>query len=268
MTEAQFCDALVAEFEDLIAREGADRIGGFVAEPIQASGGVIIPPEDYLRRMAAVCRRHGILFIADEVVTAFGRLGHWFASQDEFGVQPDMICTAKGLTSGYIPLGALVFSDRLWADMAAVGDRWFTSGFTYAGHPVACAAALKNIEIIEREDLLANARTVGTYLETRMAELMDLPLVGDVRARKLMVCVENVADKASKALLPDALDVGKRISDRAEAMGLMVRPIGHLNVMSPPLTITTQQVDFIADTLAAAIRAVADDLTRERVRLA
>jgi putrescine---pyruvate transaminase len=268
MTEAQFCDALVAEFEDLIAREGADRIGGFVAEPIQASGGVIIPPEGYLQRMAAVCRRHGILFVADEVVTAFGRLGHWFASQDEFGVQPDMICTAKGLTSGYIPLGALLFSDRLWADMAAVGDRWFTSGFTYAGHPVACAAALKNIEIIEREDLLANARTVGTYMETRMAELMDLPLVGDVRARKLMVCVENVADKATKALLPDVLDVGKRISDRAEAMGLMVRPIGHLNVMSPPLTITTQQVDFIADTLAAAVRAVADDLTRERVRLA
>jgi adenosylmethionine-8-amino-7-oxononanoate aminotransferase len=268
LTEAQFCDALVAEFEALIAREGADRIGGFIAEPIQASGGVIIPPEGYLRRMREVCRRHDILFIADEVVTAFGRLGHWFASRDEFGVQPDIICTAKGLTSGYIPMGAVIFSDRLWSDMAAGGARWFTSGFTYAGHPVACAAALKNIEIIEREGLLANAAAVGAHLGARMAELADLPLVGDVRARGLMVCVENVADKATKALLPDALDVGKRISDRAEAMGLLVRPIGHLNVMSPPLTITADEVDFVADTLAAAIRRVADDLVRERVRLA
>ncbi len=268
MTEAQFCDALVAEFEALIAREGADTIGGFVAEPVQASGGVILPPAGYLRRMWEVCRRHGILFVADEVVTGFGRLGHWFASRDEYGVMPDMICTAKGLTSGYIPMGALLFSDRLWSDMAAGGERWFTSGFTYAGHPVACAAALKNIEIIEREGLLAHAATVGAHLEARMADLADLPMVGDVRAKKLMVCVESVADKATGDLLPDALNVGKRISDRAEAMGLMVRPIGHLNVMSPPLTITEGQVDVVADTLAAAIRAVADDLTRERVRLA
>jgi adenosylmethionine-8-amino-7-oxononanoate aminotransferase len=267
LTETQFCDALVAEFEALIDREGADTIGGFIAEPIQASGGVILPPAGYLRRMWEVCQRHGILFIADEVVTGFGRLGHWFASWDEYGVMPDMICTAKGLTSGYIPMGALIFSSRLWADMAAGGERWFTSGFTYAGHPVACAAALKNIEIIEAEGLLDNARDVGAHLEARMAELAQLPMVGDVRAKKLMVCVENVADKATRALLPDELDVGKRISDRAEAMGLMVRPIGHLNVMSPPLTITEAQVDFVADTLAAAIRAVADDLTRIRVRL-
>lgn len=136
-SEAEFCDLLVAEFEALIARVGADRIGGFFAEPIQASGGVIVPPEGYLRRMWELCQRHDILFVADEVVTAFGRLGHWFASLDEFGVQPDMICVAKGLTSGYVPMGAVIFSDRLWEAMAAKGERWFTSGFTYAGHPVA-----------------------------------------------------------------------------------------------------------------------------------
>ena len=118
MTEAQFCDDLVAEFEALIARVGADKIGGFIAEPIQASGGIIIPPEGYLKRMWDVCQRHDILFIADEVVTAFGRIGHWFASLSEFGVQPDMITTAKGLTSGYVPLGALIFSDRIWDVMA------------------------------------------------------------------------------------------------------------------------------------------------------
>ena len=267
MTEAQFCDYLVAEFESLIARIGPDKIGGFIAEPIQASGGIIIPPEGYLKRMWQICQRHDILFIADEVVTAFGRLGHWFASLAEFGVQPDMICTAKGLTSGYIPLGALIFSDKIWNAMAQDGDRWFTSGLTYSGHPVACAAALKNIEIIEREDLLQNAATVGTYFESRLGALQSLPMVGQVRGRKLMLCVECVADKTTKALLPDAANESKRISDLCESMGLIVRPIGHLNVMSPPLIITESQVDFIADTLDKAIRSVADDLTREGYRM-
>lgn len=267
MDEAIFCDWLVAEFEALIAHEGAETIGGFFAEPIQASGGVIVPPEGYLRRMAEVCRRHDILFVADEVVTAFGRLGHWFASWDEFGVQPDIICTAKGLSSGYIPIGAVIFSDRIWAAMAADGARWFTSGYTYSGHPVACAAALKNIEIIEREDLLGNAARVGTLFEQRLATLESLPIVGQVRGRKLMICVENVADKATKALLRDDLDVGKRISDACEAMGLMVRPIGHLNVMSPPLVITEGDVDFVATTLGKAIMQVADRFVKDGIRI-
>jgi adenosylmethionine-8-amino-7-oxononanoate aminotransferase len=267
LSEAQFCDTLIAEFEALIARVGADRIGGFIAEPIQASGGIIIPPEGYLRRMWQVCQRHDILFIADEVVTAFGRLGHWFASLSEFGVQPDMITSAKGLTSGYQPLGAVIFSDRIWEAMAQGGQRWFTSGLTYSGHPVACAAALKNIEIIEREDLLAHATKVGTYFETRMAALSSLPLVGDVRGRKLMLCVENVANKETKALLPDEINESKRISNVCESLGLLVRPIGHLNVMSPPLVITESQIDFIAETLEVAIKQVTDDLVREGVRV-
>ncbi len=267
MDEATFCDWLVAEFESLIAREGAETIGGFFAEPIQASGGVIVPPEGYLRRMAEVCRRHDILFVADEVVTAFGRLGHWFASRDEFGVQPDIICIAKGLSSGYVPIGAVIFSDRIWAAMAADGARWFTSGYTYSGHPVACAAALKNIEIIEAEDLLGNAARVGAAFEQRLADLEALPMVGQVRGRKLMICVENVADKATKALLPAELDVGKRISDACEAMGLLVRPIGHLNVMSPPLVITEEQAEFVAATLGRAIMQVADRLVRDGFRI-
>lgn len=267
MTEDQFCDALVAEFEALIDRVGADRIGGFIAEPIQASGGVIVPPAGYLRRMWEVCQTHDILFIADEVVTAFGRLGHWFASEAEFGVVPDMITCAKGLTSGYLPLGALIFSDRIWEAMAAKGERWFTSGFTYSGHPVSCAAALKSIEIIESEGLLENAATVGDYFLDRLKGLEALPLVGQVRGRRLMVCVENVASKLTKEPLPDGVNESKRISDAAETMGLMVRPIGHLNVMSPPLTITEAQVDFVVDTLDRAIRKVTDELVREGHRI-
>lgn len=267
MTEAAFCDSLIAEFEALIDRVGADRIGGFIAEPIQASGGLIIPPDGYLRRMWAVCQRHDILFIADEVVTAWGRLGHWFASLDVFDVQPDMICTAKGITSGYVPLGAVVFSDRIWDVMAQGGDRWFTSGLTYAGHPVACAAALKNIEIMAREDLLGNAARVGAYLQTRLSALEYLPLVGQVRGRGMMICTENVANKASKDPLPDAANESKRISNACEEMGLIVRPLGHLNVMSPPLTITKADVDFVADVLARAIAKVSDELVREGYRL-
>lgn len=264
-TEAEFCDDLVAEFEAKIMEIGPEKVGGFFAEPIQASGGVVVPPEGYLKRMAQICRKHDILFIADEVVTAFGRLGHWFASWDEFGVQPDIICSAKGLSSGYQPIGAIIFSDRIWDAMQ--GDRWYASGFTYAGHPVACAAALKNIEIIEREGLLDHATQIGSYFEAQLATLEDLAIVGDVRGRKLMMCVENVADKATKALLPDELDVGKRISNAAEARGLMVRPIGHLNVMSPPLIITESQVDFVTETLRASIEEVTDSLVKDGVRI-
>ncbi len=267
MTEADFCDMLVAEFEDLIARVGGDRIGGFIAEPIQASGGVIVPPDGYLRRMWEVCQRHGILFIADEVVTAFGRLGHWFASEAEFGVVPDIITTAKGLTSGYVPLGAMIFSDRLWQIMGQDPDRWFTAGFTYSGHPVACAAGLKNIEIMEREDLLGNAARMGVLFQSRLKALEDLPLVGQVRGRGLMICSENVMNKATKEPLPDGVNESKRISNAAEAMGLIVRPMAHLNVMSPPLTITEEEVEFIAVTLEKAIRQVTDELVREGFRL-
>lgn len=265
MSEPDYLDWLIAELEAMIAREGPETIAAFIGEPIMGTGGIIPPPPGYWSRVQDVLNRHDILFIADEVVTGFGRLGHWFASWDEFSVQPDIICCAKGLSSGYQPIGAVIFSDRIWEAMQ--GDRWYASGFTYAGHPVACAAALKNIEIIEREGLLAHASEVGRYFEARLAELEDLPLVGDIRGRKLMMCVENVADKATKALLPDDLDVGKRISDAAEARGLMVRPMGHLNVMSPPLVITPAQVDFVADTLRASIEEVTDKLVRDGVKV-
>lgn len=267
MDEAAFCDFLVAEFSTKLAELGPDKVGAFIAEPIQASGGVIVPPRDYLRRIQAICRDHDILFIADEVVTGFGRLGHWFASGAEFGVIPDIITCAKGLTSGYLPLGAVIFSDRIWSAMAGDESRWFTSGFTYSGHPVSCAAALKNIEIIERENLLGNAAVVGDYFLSRLQTLESLPLIGQVRGRRLMVCVESVASKVTKEPLPDAANEARRIADAAEAMGLMVRPMGHLNVMSPPLTMTRTDADFVVETLGRAIRQVTEDLRRDGWRI-
>ncbi|WP_136247074.1 aminotransferase [Halomonas borealis] len=260
-SEAEFLDALIAEFEAKIAEVGAERIGAFLAEPIMGSGGVIIPPEGYHRRMWEVCQRHDILYISDEVVTSFGRLGHFFASEDEFGVVPDIITTAKGLTSGYQPLGACIFSERLWEVIAEPGTgRCFSHGFTYSGHPVACAAALKNIEIIEREALLPRAREVGRYFEERLATLAELPIVGEVRARRFMACVEFVADKASRELFPEDLNIGEWVHLRAEKRGLLVRPIVHLNVMSPAITLTHQEVDFIVDVLRDSILETVEDL--------
>jgi adenosylmethionine-8-amino-7-oxononanoate aminotransferase len=264
MSLESFSDFLVEEFEARIAELGAENIACFIAEPAQASGGVCLPPPNYLPRMRELCTRHGILFIADEIVTAFGRLGHMFASQDEFGVTPDMIVCAKGLTSGYIPLSAVIYSDAIQDAISAPDpDAWFTHGYTYAGHPVACAVALKNIEIIEREELCANAARVGDYLEVRLGELRDLPIVGDVRGRRLMMCVEYVRDKKTRERLPDSVNISKRISNACEASGLLVRPIGHLDVLSPPLIITKAEVDMIVTTLRAAIEKVTVELTAE-----
>ncbi|MEM9350704.1 MAG: aminotransferase class III-fold pyridoxal phosphate-dependent enzyme [Pseudomonadota bacterium] len=259
-------ESCVAELEAKIAELGAERVAAFFAEPIQASGGVIMPPEGYLKAMAEVCQRHGILFVTDEVVTGFGRIGYMFASEDRYGVQPDILCCAKGLSSGYQPIGAMLFSEAIWETLSAE-PRWYTSGYTYSGHPVACAAALKNIEIIEREDLCARALEIGAVFQEGLATLRDLPLVGDVRGEAFIGCVENVQEKGTLKLLPDHIDIGKRISDSAQARGLLVRPLGHLNVMSPALTISEAEVAFTIETLGASIREVADELVREGVKI-
>ena len=266
MSLEAFSDFLVKEFADTIARLGAENIACFIAEPAQASGGVCIPPPNYLPRMRELCTRHGILFIADEIVTAFGRLGHFFASYDEYGVMPDMILCAKGLTSGYIPLSATIYTDEIHEVISTPDpDAWFTHGYTYSGHPVACAVALKNIEIMEREDLCGNAARVGDYLEQQLATLSDLDIVGDVRGRRLMMCVEYVKDKQTREKLPDSANISKRISNECEANGLLVRPLGHLDVLSPPLVMTRADVDFVVGTLRAAIGKATAELKAEGI---
>ena len=264
MSEAAFTDSLVAELEETIGRLGAGNIAAFIAEPIQGAGGVVPPPTDYLPRMRDIVAKHGILFIADEVVTGFGRIGHWFASKDEFGIEPDILVCAKGLTSGYLPLGATIYSDRMHEAISAPGkEAWFTHGFTYSGHPVCCAAALENIRIIEEDGLLAHARTIGDYFETRLKELAALSIVGDVRGRRLMMCVEYVADKATREPFPEAAGISRRIAQRCESKGLLVRPLGHLDIMSPPLIWTRKECDMLVDTLADAIGEVSLELRRE-----
>lgn len=263
----EYCDMLVKEFEDKILELGEDNVAAYFAEPVMGAGGVIVPPVGYNKRMAEVCRKYGVIYISDEVVTAFGRLGHFFASEPVFDLVPDMITCAKGLTSAYAPLSGTILSEEIY-DVISVPQAegaMFTHGFTYSGHPVCCAAGLKNIEIMEREDICGHVREVGPYFEEQLATLGDLTLVGDVRGSHFMMCVENVANKETKELLPPAIQVGNRIAEAAQRRGVLVRPIAHLNVLSPPLVLTREQIDFLVSNLREAIVEVTDELSREGV---
>ncbi len=265
MSVEEFCDEKVADLENKILELGPDNVAAFIAEPIMGAGGVIVPPPGYHKRTSEVCKKYGVIYISDEVVTGFGRLGHFFASEPVFDLVPDIITSAKGITSGYLPLSATLLSDEIY-DVISVPQSegaLFTHGFTYSGHPVSCAAGLKNIEIIEREDICGHVREVGPYFEQRLNELLDLPIVGDVRGKCFMMCVENVADKESKELLPPEAKVGDRISRHCQERGVIVRPIAHLNVMSPPLTLERNHIDTMVDVLRESIIATQDDLVRE-----
>ncbi|TAA62687.1 aminotransferase [Shinella sp. JR1-6] len=264
MSVEAFCDFLVEEFRAVIEEKGAEHIGAFIAEPVMASGGVIVPPDGYLKRMHALCRTNDILFIADEVVTAFGRLGHVFAAQDVFGIDPDMITFAKGVTSGYFPLGGVMIAGRLFEELRRSNhsEAMFAHGLTYSSHPVGCAVALKNLDILE-DGLLDHARAVTGHFQASLKALEDLPLVGEVRGLGLMACVECVADRVSKNPLTLDLEVGKRIDRHCQELGLLVRPLINMCVMSPPLTISTAQIDDMTTILRKGIELTMDDLARE-----
>jgi adenosylmethionine-8-amino-7-oxononanoate aminotransferase len=271
MSIEAFCDQKVEDLERKILEIGPERVGAFIAEPIQASGGVIVPPDGYLRRCWEVCRRHDVIFIADEVVTAFGRLGHWFSSKDVFGVEPDIAICAKGLTSGYLPLGACLISDRLFSEVSGAKARGasFGHGFSYSGHPVSCAAALRNIEIIEREGILQHVRDVSPHFQRRLHELRDIPLVFDTRGMGLVGCVECTvahapgADADEEQVLAVDNDLGARIDRHCHQLGLMVRPLVNQCVFSPALIITHEQIDRMFDILREAILRTAHDVERQ-----
>ncbi len=265
MTVEEFCDQTVADLENKIVELGSENVACFIAEPIMGAGGVIVPPPGYHKRTREVCTKYDVIYISDEVVTAFGRLGHFFASEPVFDLVPDVITSAKGITSGYLPLSATLFSDEIY-DVISVPQAegaLFTHGFTYSGHAVSCAAGLKNIEIMEREDICGHVREVGPYFEEQLATLADLPIVGDVRGKCFMMCVENVADKETKGLFDPKVKIGDRIARHCQDRGVIVRPIAHLNVLSPPLILDRGHIDTIVEALRESIVATQDDLVRE-----
>ena len=262
----QFCDQLVEEFENKILELGEDNVAAFIAEPIMGAGGVIVAPPGYHKRMKEVCEKYGMLYISDEVVTAFGRLGHFFASEEVFDIVPDIITSAKGISSGYVPLSATILSDKIY-DVISDGPQeegaLFTHGFTYAGHPVSCAAGLANIMIMEEGLICDHVQQIGPYFKRQLETLSDLDIVGDVRGSHFMLCVENVKDKKTKELFDADVNIGKRIAVHCQSRGVIVRPIGHLNVLSPPLTLSRDEIDILVGTLRESIEATMDDLARE-----
>lgn len=265
-----FLGEKVADLENAILTIGPDKVAAFIAEPILCSGGVIVPPAGYHKRCLEVCRKHDVLYISDEVVTGFGRLGHWFASEEVFDIVPDIITCAKGLTSGYIPMGACIISDQLIDEISGDKSRGatFSNGFTYSGHPVCAAAALKNIEIIERDGILEHVRTITPHFEARLQALGDLPLVGDARGMGLVGCVECVADASADDVLELDKSVGAMIDAECQKNGLILRPIINMCVFSPPLIITDNQIDQMFDILDASIRTVTDGLVRQGICIA
>lgn len=196
------------------------------------------------------------LYVADEVVTAFGRLGDWFASERVFDCQPDVLVLAKGITTGCVPLGATLISDEIYEAISRPQCEGgvFSMGLTCFGHPVACAAALKNIEIMEREDLLSNAVTVGAFLQGDAQRLHDLPCVGDVCGKGLMLAVDLVADKATKAPLPVNARAGERVFKKCVDNDVIVRPVGDRIVLSPPIIISTDRCSEIVGAIGDAIQ--------------
>ena len=259
MTLDDFLDQKCSDLETAILTLGADRVAAFIAEPVLASGGVIVPPEGYHKRCLEICRRHDVLYVSDEVVTGFGRLGHWFASEDVFGIVPDIITCAKGLTSGYVPMGATAISDRLVAEISgdAAHEAAFSNGYTYSGHPVAAAAALKNIEIIEREGLLEHARRMEPVFQERLHGLRGLPMVVDTRGIGLVGCVECSRSDDGRATLAADANIGAQIDAQCQELGLLVRPLVNMCVLSPPLVVSEDQIGRMFDILEQSIRLVA-----------
>jgi adenosylmethionine-8-amino-7-oxononanoate aminotransferase len=251
--------AVAQALERELVFQGPDTVAAFIAEPVQGAGGVIVPPANFWPLVREVCTRHGVLLIADEVVTGFGRTGQMFGTRT-WGVQADLWCLAKGISSGYVPLGATAISRHVAEvfDADTTGAGQVTHGYTYSAHPVAAAAALATLDVLERDDIPAKVREVSGPFQARLGGLVDrVPYVGNVRGIGLMAGIEMVADKATKAPLPKTSDLPARVAREAYQRGLMTRVSGSNMILSPPLVISAQEVDFLCTTLEAAFDAVA-----------
>ncbi|WP_207256302.1 aspartate aminotransferase family protein, partial [Pseudomonas sp. GW456-L14] len=240
MTPDEFGIWAANQLEEKILEVGVDNVGAFIAEPIQGAGGVIVPPESYWPRIKEILAKYDILFVADEVICGFGRTGEWFGS-DFYDLKPDMMTIAKGLTSGYIPMGGLIVRDEVVAVLNEGGD--FNHGFTYSGHPVAAAVALENIRIMRDEKIIERVKAeTAPYLQKRLRELNDHPLVGEVRGVGLLGAIELVQDKATRARYVGR-GVGMICRQFCFDNGLIMRAVGDTMIIAPPLVITKEEID-------------------------
>ncbi|NVO27550.1 aspartate aminotransferase family protein [Donghicola sp. C2-DW-16] len=252
-------DASVAELRAKIEAIGADKVAAFYVEPIQGSGGVLVPPRGWIKAMRDVCTEYGVLFIADEVITGFGRTGPLFACSEE-GIVPDLMTAAKGLTSGYVPMGAVFMSDHVYQTLSdGAGAKAIGHGFTYSGHPVSAAVGLEVLALYEG-GLLENGEKMGARLMAGLNGLMDHPLVGDVRGRGMLAAVELVTDKEAKTPLPASVQPATRLFDRAWEHGLIVRSFAQgIFGYAPPLCCTEEEIDQIVERTRKVLDLTLDD---------
>ena len=245
--------AAANQLEDAILREGPDTVAAFIAEPVQGAGGVIVPPPDYFGRIREICTRYDVLLIADEVITGFGRTGRWFGLE-HYGVEPDIMQFAKGITSGYVPLGGIGVSDAIREVINGVpGSKRWMHAYTYSGHPTCCAVALRNIDIIEQERLVTRAANGGARLLEKLRGLETMDGVGHVRGLGLMAAVEVVADKKTKELFPAQAGLTQKLTDALLERGLYTRVALDCICLAPPLVTSDALLDRIVDTLREAI---------------
>jgi adenosylmethionine-8-amino-7-oxononanoate aminotransferase len=244
------------EIEAVILREGAGTVAAVIAEPVHGAGGVIVPGPGYWPRLREICDRHDVLLIADEVITGFGRTGRWFALK-HWNVQPDLMTVAKAITSAYVPLAGFIVSKRVYDGvLAAPADTKFMHGYTNAGHPTACAVALRNLQIIEEEGLVEQAASVGERLQAGLRTLLSHPNVGEVRGLGLLAAVELVADKTSRAPFEPGLAVGPRALRAMRERGLISRVRGDSILLAPPLVTSPEQAGRMVDIIGESIQEV------------
>lgn len=256
-TEEQFTDRMIAEIEAMIEREGAETIAAFIAEPIMGTGGALLPPKGYFQKLQPILEKNDILFIADEVITGFGRTGDWFAT-GLYGLKPDIVTLAKGITSAYFPVSASVISQKIWDVLEAASPEYgpVMHGFTYSGHPVGGAIGLANLKIMEEEKLPENSAKVGAYLLDQLkARFGDHPYIGDIRGQGLMAALEFVADKGKKTFFKPGQNPHRVVAGYAPDNGIMIRglPFTETLAFSPPLSITEGELDQAMDALAVSI---------------
>jgi len=242
----EFGLATARALEEKIQELGADKVAAFIGEPVQGAGGVIIPPDTYWPEIQRICDEYGILLISDEVITGFGRLGEWFGA-DYFGTKPDLMPFAKGVTSGYLPLGGVLVGDRVADVMIDKGGEFF-HGYTYSGHPAACAVAIANIRLIREHGLVERVRDdIGPYLQARWAKLGEHPLVGETRMIGLMGALELVQDKETLERFPEKRGAGTLCRDLFVENGLVLRAVGDTMVCAPPLVLEHEEADELVD---------------------
>jgi putrescine aminotransferase len=246
--------------ERKILEIGVDKVAAFVGEPVQGAGGVIVPPSTYWPEIQRICRKYDVLLVADEVICGFGRTGHWFGCET-FGFEPDLMMFAKGVTSGYVPLGGVMVGERVARVLVEQGGE-FCHGYTYSGHPVACAVALANIRLLQREQLVPHVRNeIGPLMKQRFDALAEHPLVGEAQTAGMMGALQLVRDKASGARFPDQHEVGLVCRGHCFRNGLVMRAVGDRMIVAPPLIMTPAQVDEMAGLIRLCL-----DLTLEDIR--